>query len=910
MALEKYREKRSTDKTPEPFGGKPSGKDLRFVVQKHDASHLHYDFRLEMDGVLKSWAVPKGPSLDPDVKRLAMMVEDHPYDYRTFEGIIPKGQYGGGTVIVWDEGTYEPAEPVSKDRKKQEKDLLHQLHAGKLKFRMNGEKLKGEFALVKVHGRGENGWLLMKLDDEFATTKDVTSQDESVISHKTIAEMQAAPDEVYGQKKDKKGAKKTSDKSSEKTPKKPVAKSSEKASKEIKDKTAKTESTTSKTNIQKLLKKCPRQKFYDSVEPMLATLVNEPFDDPDWIYEVKWDGYRAVAFMNEGAVSMKSRNNKSFNEKFYSVYNTLKKMKLNAILDGEVVVVGTSGKADFGGLQNWRSEADGDLVYYVFDVLWYEGYDLKALTLLERKAILENILPESNSIMLSQVFDTSGIEFLKAAKKMDLEGIMAKRKDSTYHVKNRTKEWLKIKANKRQEVVIGGYTKNEGTSKRFSSLLLGVYEGKDLIYTGKVGTGFNAKDQKDMMKMFEPLVTDKPPFSAEPDVNKPSRFRPDPPHATVTWLKPKLLCEVSFTELTSDGIMRHPSFQGMRTDKSAKKVVLEKELPVEEVLSDDKPIVKSRAEAGRKTLLNPKDKTQVRKVTKHELKFTNLNKIFWPAEQLTKRDLINYYYQVAPYILPYLKDRPQSMNRFPDGIEGEGFYYKDVTGKAPDWVKTYLYKSDSDKRDRKYLVGKDEATLLYMANLGCIEMNPWSSTVKKPDHPTFCIIDLDPNQNPFDEVIEAAIVTKNVLDSMGVPSFCKTSGSTGLHIYIPLGNKYTYEQSKEFARVIVTLVQKELPKTTSIERIIKNRGGKIYLDFLQNRPHATVAAAYSLRPKPGATVSMPLHWDEVKKGLKMSDFTIHNALERLESEGDIFKPVLGKGIDLKKVIKKFSGEDI
>lgn len=910
MALEKYREKRSTGKTPEPFGGKPSGKDLRFVVQKHDASHLHYDFRLEMDGVLKSWAVPKGPSLDPDVKRLAMMVEDHPYDYRTFEGIIPKGQYGGGTVIVWDEGTYEPAEPVSKDSTKQEKDLLHQLQAGKLKFRMNGEKLKGEFALVKVHGRGENGWLLMKLDDEFATTKDVTSQDESVISHKTIADMQAAPDEVYGQKKDKKGAKKTSDKGSEKTPKKSAAKSSEKESKEIKDKTAKPESTKSKTNIQKLLKKCPRQKFYDSVEPMLATLVNEPFDDPDWIYEVKWDGYRAVAFMNEGAVSMKSRNNKSFNEKFYSVYNSLTKMKLNAILDGEVVVVGTSGKADFGGLQNWRSEADGDLVYYVFDVLWYEGYDLKSLTLLERKTILEHILPESNSIMLSQVFDTSGIEFLKAAKKMDLEGIMAKRKDSTYHVKNRTKEWLKIKANKRQEVVIGGYTKNEGTSKRFSSLLLGVYEGKDLIYTGKVGTGFNAKDQKEMMKMFEPLVTDKPPFSAEPDVNKPSRFRPDPPHATVTWLKPKLLCEVSFTELTSDGIMRHPSFQGIRTDKSAKKVVLEKELPVEEVLSDDKPIVKSREKAGRKTLLNPKDKTQVRKVTKHELKFTNLNKIFWPAEQLTKRDLINYYYQVAPYILSYLKDRPQSMNRFPDGIEGEGFYYKDVTGKAPDWVKTYLYKSDSDKRDRKYLVGKDEATLLYMANLGCIEMNPWSSTVKKPDHPTFCIIDLDPDQNPFDEVIEAALVTKNVLDSMGVPSFCKTSGSTGLHIYIPLGNRYTYEQSKEFARVIVTLIHKELPKTTSIERIIKNRGGKIYLDFLQNRPHATVAAAYSLRPKPGATVSMPLHWDEVKKGLKMSDFTIHNALERLESEGDIFKPVLGKGIDLKKVIKKFSGEDI
>ncbi|WP_027378093.1 DNA ligase D [Kaistella palustris] len=897
MALEKYREKRAEDKTPEPFGGKPSGKELRFVVQKHDASHLHYDFRLEMDGVLKSWAVPKGPSMDPDVKRLAMMVEDHPYDYRTFEGIIPKGQYGGGTVIVWDEGVYEPAELPEETLKKQEKELLHQLHAGKLKFKMNGQKLKGEFALVKVHGRGENGWLLMKLDDEFATSKDITKEDGSVISHKTIKEMEADPDEVYGQKSSKKSSKKDPDKRKEKL----TVKS------ETKSETEQSEAPQySKADIDALLKKCPKQKFYSSVDPMLATLVTEPFESDEWIYEVKWDGYRAVAFMNNGDVSLKSRNDKSFNEKFYPVYNALSKSELNAVLDGEVVVVGTSGKSDFGGLQNWRSEADGDLVYYVFDILWYDGYDLKSLTLMERKAILENILPESESVVLSQVFDTSGIEFLKAAKKMDLEGIMAKRKDSTYHIKNRTREWLKIKANKRQEVVIGGYTKNEGTSKLFSSLLLGVYEGKKLVHTGKVGTGFNAKDQKEMMELFAPLVTKKPPFSEEPDVNKPSRFRPDPPHATVTWLKPELLCEVSFTELTSDGIMRHPSFQGMRTDKNAKKVVLEKEVPVEDVLAADEQPVKSRTKAGRKTLLNPKDKTQVRKVNGHELKFTNLDKIFWPGEKITKRDFINYYYQVAPYILPYLKDRPQSMNRFPDGIEGEGFYYKDVTGKAPDWLETYLYTSDTDKRDRKYLVGKDEATLLYMANLACIEMNPWSSTVKKPDHPTFCIIDLDPDQNSFDQVIETAQVTKQLLDSMGVPSYCKTSGSTGLHIYIPLGNKYTYEQSKEFARVIVTLVQKELPKITSIERIIKNRGGKMYLDFLQNRPHATIAAAYSVRPKPGATVSMPLHWDEVKKGLKMSDFTIHNALERIKSEGDIFKPVLGKGIDMKKVIGKFS----
>lgn len=908
MALDKYREKRSKDKTPEPFGGKPTGKELRFVVQKHDASRLHYDFRLEMEGVLKSWAVPKGPSLDPSVKRLAMMVEDHPYDYRDFEGIIPKGQYGGGTVIVWDEGTYEPSEPSGDGVKDQEKDLLQQLDSGKLKFKLKGRKLKGEFALIKASGRGENGWLLMKLDDRYTSTKDVTLKDKSVLSKKTIPEMEAEPDQVYGEKSAKKKSAKTTKTSDEKSEKKTKKKTEKKSVKKAvtPEPEAQPSVRYSKKEIDALLKKSPKQQFYTEVEPMLATLVDQPFDSDEWVYEVKWDGYRAVAFMNNGEVTISSRNNKSFNEKFYPIYNELSKMELNAVLDGEIVVVGGNGQADFGSLQNWRSEADGDLVFYVFDILWLEGRDLKPLNLMERKALLESVLPKSNSIMMSQVFETSGIEFLEAARKMDLEGIMAKRRDSKYHVKNRTKNWLKIKASKRQEVVIGGYTVNEGTSKLFSSLLLGVYEGKKLIYTGKVGTGFNAKDQREMMELFQPLITDRAPFTVEPDVNKASRFRPNPPNATVTWLKPELLCEVTYAELTSDGIMRHPSFQGMRDDKSAKKVVLEKVTPVEEVVKEEVKLIPARAATARKTLLNPTDKSQNRKVNRHELKFTNLDKIFWPADKITKRDLINYYYQIAPFILPYLKDRPQSMNRFPDGIEGESFYYKDITGKSPDWVETYQYTSDSDQRERNYLVGKDEATLLYMANLACIEMNPWNSTVKKPDHPTFCIIDLDPDQNSFDQVIETARVAKDLLDSMGVPSYCKTSGSTGLHIYIPLGNKYTYEQSKEFARVIVKLIHRELPKMTSIERIVKNREGKMYLDFLQNRPHATIAAPYSVRPKPGATVSMPLHWDEVKKGLKMSDFTIRNAVERANSEGDLFKPVLGKGIDLKKVIAAYS----
>ncbi|WET67236.1 DNA ligase D [Sphingobacterium sp.] len=910
MGLSKYREKRSAGKTPEPFGGRSSGKELRFVVQKHDASHLHYDFRLEMNGVLKSWAVPKGPSMDPSIKRLAMMVEDHPYDYRNFEGIIPKGQYGGGTVIVWDEGSYEALATETNDVAKMDKNLRHQLYSGKLKFRLYGEKLKGEFALVKAYGRGGNEWLLMKLEDQYATSKDVIAKDKSVLSGKTIAEMEKSPDKVYGQPVVKKNSiSKDKSKKSwnaveiisgqlEEVPKKKTAETLKQA-----------------YNITDLLKKSPRQVFYTAVQPMLATLIDKPFDDQNWVYEVKWDGYRAVAFIKNGKIELKSRNDKSFNEKFYPVYDTLKSIAINAILDGEIVVLEKNGTANFAALQNWRSEADGDLVYYVFDILWYDGKDLKGLSLLERKAILKEVMPQNDLILLSEHFDTSGVEFLNEAKKLGLEGIMAKRKESVYHIHERSSDWLKIKANRRQEVVIGGFTKNEGSSKLFSSLLVGLYEDKKLIYTGKVGTGFSAKLQQELMAQFKPLVTKNSPFDDEPDINKSSRFRPSPPHAAVTWLHPNLVCEVSFTEMTVDGVMRHPSFDGMRNDKNAKKVILEEEQSAIDIIDEQSKegdgMRKNSKEGSSdkknyKTMLNSKDKTQVHKVNGHELKFTNLDKLFWPDEKITKRDLINYYEQAAPFILPYLKDRPQSMNRYPNGIKEEGFYFKDVTDTAPEWAETYLYQSEADGRDRHYLVGKDEATLLYMANLGCIEMNPWSSTVRKPDNPTFCIIDLDPDKNTFDQVIETAQLTKQFLDDMGVPSYCKTSGSTGLHIYIPLGNKYNYDQSKEFAHIIVTLIHAELPNYTSLERTVRDRKGKMYLDFLQNRPHATIAAAYSVRPKPGATVSMPLHWDEVKKGLKISDFTLFNAIERMHELGDIFKPVLGKGIDLKKVIDTLS----
>ena len=890
MALTKYKQKRNFKKTPEPTGGNPDVKKLRFVIQKHDASRLHYDFRLEVEGVLKSWAVPKGPSTNPKVKRLAMMVEDHPYDYRNFEGIIPSG-YGAGTVIVWDEGFYYPVGSEGTDKMTQEKELMKGIRTGKLHIVLQGSKLKGEYALIHTKGKGENSWLLFKINDKFASPDDITTKDKSVLSNKSLAQIEKTTTNVYGSKRGKESS------TNGKQPL--VLKENVKKAKRV---TKRIKPTTQGTRA-----KMPAQVF-----PMLATLVDKPFNKEGWQFEIKWDGYRTIALCSKRSVELKSRNDKSFNEKFYPIHKAVQEWNVNAVIDGEIVVLDKTGKASFASLQNWRSEADGELYFYVFDLLWLNGKDLMQVPLSERRALLREILPPEGLVRMSETFGDNGLEVFGAAQNIGLEGIIAKKSDSIYSPGVRSTDWLKIKANKRQEMVIGGYTKNEGSSKAFSSLLVGVFEKGELVYTGKVGTGFNAKQQGEMLKEFKPLIIKSSPFRELPDINKPSRFRPDPPNASVIWMKPKLVCEVDFAEMTTDGVMRHPSFVAMRIDKNAKDVGKDDAVIPPSITSRTNVttpgILKPTIDQGRKTFLNPTDETQVRNIHGHDLKFTNLSKFYWTKEKITKRDLLNYYYQVAPFILPYLKDRPQSMNRYPNGIEGKSFYFKDVSKIAAYWMETFDYRSDADDRLRKYLVAQDDASLLYMTNLGCIEMNPWSSRVSSPDKPDWCIIDLDPAENSFEQVIEAAQVTHNILESMGVASYPKTSGSTGIHIYIPLGAKYSYEQSKEFARIIATLVHSELPRYTSIERIVQARKGKMYIDFLQNRPQATVASAYSVRPKPGATVSMPLHWREIKAGLKMKDFTIKNAIERIKKEGDIFKPVLGKGIELEKIVNNFNSK--
>lgn len=644
--------------------------------------------------------------------------------------------------------------------------------------------------------------------------------------------------------------------------------------------------------------------FPKTLSPMLATLVDKVPEFGEWVYEIKWDGYRAVALCDKKKVQLISRNNKSFNDKFYPLVDALQKLNLQAVLDGEIVVLKDTGITSFSDLQNWRSETDGELAYYVFDIVWLNGYSLMHLPLIKRKEILRLLLPKEGSVRESPDFDVTSAEFLEAARKMGLEGMIAKQADSSYLPGDRSMSWVKIKVQMRHEVVIGGYTKNENSPKPFSSLLVGVYENGTLQYIGKIGTGFSHKLQQELIKKFKLLIIKKCPFTNVPDVNKPSRFRPNPPHAEAVWLSPKLVCEVSYTEKTADGVMRHPSFEGMREDKNAKDVHEEVSKPLSKAKAKKLALKISPIKKGdRKSLLNPSEETQVKAISGHELKFNNLSKIFWPKEGFTKRDLLNYYYQVAPYILPYLKGRPQSLNRFPNGIAGLSFYQKDVTATAPEWIKQFPYRT-SQGEDKNYLIVQSEADLLWMANLGAIEMNPWNSTVEKPDYPSWCIIDIDPTEkNSFEQVLETAQATKQVLDALKIEGYCKTSGSTGLHIYIPMGAKYTYDQCQLFARMIATKVHQALPSFTSVERLTTNRKGKVYVDFLQNRPKATLAAPYSVRPKPGAPVSMPLHWDEVKKGLQQCQFTIKNAIQRIKSEGDLFKPVIGKGINLDKAIK-------
>jgi bifunctional non-homologous end joining protein LigD len=804
MSLQKYKQKRNFKKTPEPKSDplKTGSKNaLTFSVQKHAARRLHYDLRLEYKGVLLSWAVPKGPSMNPQDKRLAIHVEDHPLNYRYFEGTIPAGNYGAGTVELWDRGTYDV--PNAGTKKEAEEAIQKGLNKGHLEIILHGDKLHGRFDLVYLkQADAKNAWLMIKGNDQYAAEDD----------HRLPEGEKSEDIENKRQRKHKSSA--------------------------------------------------PMMKH---ITPMLATLIDKPFNNEEWIFEIKWDGFRALAYKNK-KVEIFSRNELSFNQRFPQIVNELQQLHTeDCILDGEIIVVDDKGESHFQLIQNYQKTHEGTPYYYVFDILRNKGEDLIDLPLVERKQILQKLIGASKThIRYSDHIEGKGVSFFKEAAKQKLEGIIAKRADSSYQFR-RSRDWLKIKASLRQEVVIGGYTQPKGSRSHLGALLVGLYEDGQLKYAGHVGGGFTEKLLKDVDGMLKKLRSTTCPFSEIPKANSP-----------VTWVKPKLVCEVSFSEWTNDGQMRHPVFKGMRIDKSSKTVVKEKAVSKEAVMEDSE--------------------------TSNGFKVTHPEKIYWKKDKITKGELVQYYAEMAPYLLPYLKNRPLMMHRYPDGIDGEDFYQKDAPLKPPNFVHTVPIDHDSKQVD--YILVQNIKTLMYVVNLGSIELHPFNASIKHLDRPDYAVMDLDPEAISFNAVIEVANTVHDILDGIGAPSFCKTSGATGLHIYIPLKGKYTFEQAQQFVHLIAAAVHARLPKITSLERSPKNRQKKVYLDYLQNRWAQTVVCPYSVRGRPGAPVSTPLDWNEVKKGLEPKEYTIKSVPERVNKKGDPFLPVLKKGANIEAALKK------
>lgn len=827
MSLAVYRKKRTFHKTPEPIGKeKQTAGPLTFVIQKHEASRLHYDFRLELNGVLKSWAVPKGPSLNPPDKHLAVLVEDHPITYAKFEGTIPKGNYGAGTVMVWDKGVYAPLAFV--DRNQAQVLLTEQLKKGHLAFVLLGEKLRGEFALIKTQNSDDNAWLLIKKNDEYASQKDILLQNRSVLTGRSM-------EEIKLESENKRNVRLSGPE--------PVD-----------------------------LDEMPKGFMPRQVKPMLAYSTNKPFDNKDWLFEIKLDGYRAIAQIQGGDVKLYSRNGVSFNDKFSPIVDSLQKFPQEAVFDGEIVVIDSAGHPHFQWVQEYPEEKQGELVYYIFDLLYYAGYDLTNTPLYKRKALLKAILPPLSGVRYCDHIEGSGVALFRQMQKLGVEGVMAKHKESSYKQGERSHDWLKIKILHRQEIVIAGFTKPQGGRKYFGSLLAGDYKNKKLTYIGHVGGGFDERDLKYISDKLRPLIQNRCPFEQVPQTNTPA-----------TWVKPVLLAEVAFSHWTKDHQMRHPVFLGLRIDKDAKEVTQESYLR------------KDLGEDNKKVMIE-----------KQMLRLTNLSKVFWPNDGYTKRDLIAYYREIAPVILPYVKDRPESLLRYPNGITGKSFYQKDARLLDVPWIKKRVIHSESGEKDISYLLCQNEASLLYLINLGCIDLNPWSSRVGMLDNPDYLIIDFDPENTAFSNVVTAVLATRNILEGLSIPSFCKTSGAKGMHVYIPLGARYTYEQSRKLAELLCMQVHTVIPGITSMKRNPQDRQGLVYLDYLQNIRGQTLASVYSVRAQPGAPVSAPLLWSEVNSKLHPAQFTIKNMQERIQKHGDLFRGVLGRGIDMEKVLEKMT----
>ncbi len=955
MGLQEYRKKRRFAETPEPQGGtKTAGKgNLHFVIQEHHATRLHWDFRLEMDGVLKSWAVPKGPTLDPDEKRLAVPVEDHPMDYMEFEGVIPKGNYGAGTVMVWDIGTYDVLEG----------DPVKAYDSGKLTVVLHGQKLDGEFHLVRTKMGGQIQWLMFKKrDDDAEPGWKLPEPSVSVKSGRTIEQIREE-----GTARWHSGS--------------PEARKrgSEEAGTPSRVRQAPGPRPQARILRQLGLDKPGKDSFPKDLKPTLATLVEQPFDDKAWVFEVKWDGVRTIAYLrrrgSEREVALRSRNNLTQNRQFPEVVEALYRLEVpDAVVDGEIVALDSEGRAHFQLLQSRIPMArDGQrpkvpepltIAYYVFDLLYYNGHSLLERPLEERRRALETILPPGPVVRLSDAVPESGRAFYAVAHAHGLEGIVGKRKDAPYAPGKRTPAWVKIKIKQHLEAVVGGFTAGRGArGKAFGALLLGAYDDAGrLQYMAHCGGGFTDAELRRLKGLLDDRVIRTSPFATDPPTTN------DVP----TWVKPEIVVEVEYGGWTREGFLRFPVYKGLRTDKSARDVKLERpdKLPWEPGTGNGEPRKRGTAEAsngesrqrgrrasgqaGQPQIEAKKSgarspKPEAREFIESELarakvpvQFTNLDKVFWPEQGYTKGDLIYYYLKVADAILPHLEDRPITLRRFPNGIAGQSFYQKDYPD-APKFVTIVNIWTESSKTTLAAPVCNNLPTLLWLAQLADIEIHTWfsritplrgaegpragvefarsetsrrESVLNRPDYIAF---DIDPyifpdNKLPqrkgekdpdysrrgFDAATEAAFSLRKILKSLALESFVKTSGKTGLHVFVPIERRYTYEQTHAVAKTITQHLEAQHPKTITTEWDTAKRVGKVFLDYNQNRLGATLASAYSVRPTPEAGVSWPLTWSELEAGLDPLEFTLQSIPERIKGRRDPWRTLLAKPQRLEK----------
>jgi bifunctional non-homologous end joining protein LigD len=833
MPLEEYARKREFDKTPEPGPEIISLGQRRFCIQRHHARRLHYDLRIEVGGTLKSWAVPEGPVLDPSIKRLAVLVEDHPLLYLTFEGNIPKGNYGAGSMMLWDIGTYELLGDAPDEQ---------QIERGDFKFRLRGRKLSGEFALIRLQNSAKgNEWLLLKKkDDTVRTDWDIDRYAYSVRSGRTqqeiVLDMPATVPQI----------------DVDRLPEAPATGAVE----------------------------APMPDFFP---PMQAQNAAVPPNSPQWIYEIKLDGVRSLCFLDAGKLKLMGRRGTAYDKQYPELRAFPECFDAQtAIIDGEIVALDEAGRPSFqllqprimatspSGVAQWSRSRP--IIFYAFDLPYLNGWDLRDAPLCERRKLLRERLRPNGAIRFSEDFTADGAHLLESIREQGLEGMVAKRIDSKYR-SGRFNDWIKIKVIHEQDFVICGWA--EGERDHFGSLVLGVYDQGKLEYAGNVGTGFDNKMMAQIHALLDRRRTKVCPFGPVPDMLFPAE-----------WVRPELVCSVKYNRWTEEKRLRAPVFLGLRPDV------------------EPRDCVRGEAAVGPKPPLLAKDREEARlDIDGHRLSFTNLNKIFYPQEGYNKRDLINYYDAVADLLLPHWRDRPLSLRRYPDGIEGEGFFQKNAAG-LPGWFRTARVV-DVDGEEKLLAVGNGRAELLYLAQLGCIDQNPWMSRLESLDCPDFLLIDLDPSECSYSKIVEAALVVRKKLDQLGLTGCPKTTGGDGMHIYVPLEPVYTFEQSRSFAEILARLTAAERPDLFTLPRSVARREkGKVYFDFAQNARGKTISAPYVVRAYPGAPVATPLDWRELTPSLDPRQFDIRNAPDRFARVGDLFADVLGKRQRLEPAMEK------